>query len=76
MDMEYCLNRQLGARSCGWVKRVLELETNGPGSIPEGINFGNFFSSFFKLAPKNRSFKVSLVGFFSKLPQNEFSFPG
>ncbi len=57
------LRRQLGVSSCGLVNRVLDWETNGLGSIPEGVIFGNFFS-FFILAPKNRSVNVSLIGFF------------
>ncbi len=74
--MEYSLKRLLGVSSCGWVNGVLDWETIGLGSISEGVSFGNFFFFFFKLAPKNRSVKVSLVFFFPKLPQNEFSFPG
>ncbi len=62
--MEYSSKRQFGVSSRGWVNRVLDWETNGLGSTPEGDIFGNFFSFFFKLAPKNRSVKVSLVGFF------------
>ncbi len=76
MVMEYSLKRQLGVSSCGWMNRVLDQETNGLRSIPEGVIFGIFFLFFFKLAPKNRSVKVSLVGFFSKWPQDEFSFLG
>ncbi len=56
---------------------MLDWETNGLGSILVGFIFGNFLSFFFfKLAPKNRSVKFSLVAFFSKLSQNEFRFPG
>ncbi len=68
MGMEYSLRRQLCVSSCGWVNRMLDWESNGLGSFPEGVIFGNFFLFFFKLAPKNRSVKVSLVTFFSKLP--------
>ncbi len=46
------------------------------GFYPSGGLFLEiFFFFFFKLAPKNRSLKFSLVAFFSKLPQNEFRFP-
>ncbi len=77
MGMEYSLRKQLGVSCCGWVNGVLDWETNGLGSIlgGEGL-FLEIFSFFFKLAPKNRSVKFNLVAFFSKLPQNEFRFPG
>ncbi len=76
MGMEYSLRRRLGVSCCGWVSIVLDWEINGLGSTLDDVIFGNFFYFFFKLAPKSRSVKVNLVGFFSKLPQNEFSFPG
>ncbi len=76
MGMEYSLRRQFDVSSWGWVNSMLDWETNGLGSIPGVLFLENLFSFFFKLAPKNRSVKVSLVSFFSKLPQNEFSFSG
>ncbi len=63
MGMEYSLRRQLGGSSCGGVNRVLDWETNGLGSIPEGVIFG-FFFLFFLTCPQKQSVKVSLVGFF------------
>ncbi len=64
MGVEYSLRKQLDVNSCGWVNKVLDWETNGLDSIPGSVIFGNFFLFFFKLAPKNRSVKVSLVVFF------------
>ncbi len=73
MGMEYSLNRQFGVSSCGQVSRVLDGETNGLGSIPKGVIFGIFF--FLTFLQKQVS-QGQFGWFFSKLPQNEFSFPG
>ncbi len=62
--------------NCGWVNRVLNWETNGLGCIHEGVIFGQFFSFFLNLPPKTSQLRLVWLGFFSKLPQNEFSFPG
>ncbi len=73
MDMEYSLGGNLM-----WVAVVGWKEgwTGKPVAwlLSLRVLFLEIFFFFFKLAPKNRSFKVSLVSFFSKLPQSKIFF--
>ncbi len=62
---------------CDWVNRVLDWEINGLASILVGVIFGKiFFFLFLNLPPKTGQSSLVWLLFFSKLPQNEFSFPG
>ncbi len=83
MGMEYSLRKVYDVSSCDWVERMLDWETNELGFIFAGVILEFFFKRSVKVSLvgffsklPQNSVKVSLVGFFSKLSQNEFSFPG